>query len=250
MFVAHISRKKKCTPTELQGKEQVQDKVHMKTRLPIEVMSTNSADPINNLSMQVQMLIGMVSSQQVMIQELISIVHSKSLPKISARSPTTRDIQNAAILQQAKCATTPSSTSSLMPVPFDIETKADPELTKIMYTPRENMSKFICAADTLQQAIDVITVPITTIKYPFKFDEDTGEIINTATGYSYGDIHKTSQALYDTITKAAFKIVKELLPTMTESKQELWTDILDTNSDAYRLLCMNVISRYVGSLVL
>jgi hypothetical protein len=224
MLLAHMSRKRQCVPLT----DQVVQSKSIKPNVTVD-------DPLVTLNENVQMLIGMVTAQQVLIQELICTVNTLKASKVKIRPLAIKDVQSASILQQEENNK-------------DIEDQTD--IIKTLHTPRNNMITDMCKAETMQQAIDIVTTPIIQIKYPFRFNEETGEIINKTNGRIYGDIHKTARVLYDTMMKAAFKIAKEMMPTMSETSKALWTDIMETNEETYRILCMNIISRHVGELVL
>ena len=216
-LMTHLSRKKPCAST---------------------LADINPATLINELREeaslvgQIKRLSDIVTQQHHMLEEILTLVRQPRQHRRHQAVTTTRDVQHMALLQ------TP-------------EPSTDQEAPHPAYAVLNKLKVDVRLASSSQDVIELMTRPIIAIKHPFVFNEETGEIADKNTGYSYGDISQTTSLLLDAMMKITYDAARELLESQ-EVDAQLWNDIIDNAGNAdheVRLMCSNAIARHIATLV-
>lgn len=224
-LLIHLSRKKPCANT---------------------VADINPATLIEELREemslvgQIKRLTDIVTQQQHMLQEILTHVRHPRQQQQQRRTTTTsaRDVQHMALQEAA-----PNAPQEAAPAPAPAPHPAYAVLNKLKADIR--------AAASSQNVIDLMTAPIVAIQHPFTFNEETGEIVDKNTGYSYGDVGQTTSLLLDAMMKITYDTASELLESH-DIDAGLWKDIIDNASNAdheVRLMCSNAIARHIATIV-
>jgi hypothetical protein len=195
----------------------------------------------NDYVSQLNALSEKVEQQGALLQEILTAI--KDIRVSSSRRPATlKEIRHQAL----------GDTSQLQHPHQQQQPLESQQLFQELYAPRDRLVELVKTAQTMNDAMNLITDSISKVKYPFSFDENTGNIVDSSTKHVYGDIRKTSSLLFEVMIKRTLEIVDSIRPTLDDDQRKLWTVIVDSKADpdaAFPLLCTNAISRHITTLV-